>query len=153
MQLRSVLYVSESHVVFSEAEQQIASIAVTSRVNNELAGITGCLVYTGTHFAQLIEGGSSAIGALLLRLQVDSRHHRMKIVADTYRTIRACPEWSMAYSRAPHLSGMIIRIAEGKAGGSDQTVLAAILTQTVRNVLSQLTISSLSTRANPWANT
>ena len=133
VEFRSVLYTSEAQLYSLEEDKQVELIAVTSRINNEMSGITGCLVYTGIHFAQIVEGGSAAIGRLLIKLQVDSRHRNMKIISDAYQSERVFLKWSMAYIRTPQLRSMIERVAEGKVEGSSAIALADIIQRTMQN--------------------
>jgi hypothetical protein len=46
---------------------------------NALDGITGLLVFNGTHFLQVIEGPHGAIAGLLERLRGDPRHTGLEV--------------------------------------------------------------------------
>ena len=71
--LRRLAYVSYPAADLPPTE--VSRIIQVSRTNNQAAGITGVLVYTGTDFAQLIEGRPDAVESLWCRLQADPRHH------------------------------------------------------------------------------
>lgn len=57
----------------------IARIQSTASQTNALDGVTGLLLFTGTHFAQIIECAQTAIEALLLRLKADERHCDIRV--------------------------------------------------------------------------
>jgi hypothetical protein len=58
--MKSILYVSESQIGFSHAEERLSSIVDYSRWSNGSVGITGALVLTEKHFVQFIEGSEIA---------------------------------------------------------------------------------------------
>lgn len=68
-----------------------------SAVNlNALDGITGLLVYNGSHFLQIVEGASDAIDDLLERLRRDPRHSDIQVVDETMVDAISFPDWSMS---------------------------------------------------------
>jgi hypothetical protein len=78
-----------------------------SRVNNAARGLTGVLVYTGTDFAQLIEGRHETVETLWRTLRADPRHHDIVTFLDE-PTERAWFEtWRMGYLYDDSLSQQI----------------------------------------------
>jgi hypothetical protein len=75
--LHSLLYTSE--LAPGQDPACIAEITTVSRFNNTRDGITGILVFDGTHFAQWLEGPLDILERLLGRLRRDPRHGRMRI--------------------------------------------------------------------------
>ena len=65
MALESLLYISESKIEPSNAQTEVKRILATAHALNPSIGITRALVFTGTHFAQVIEGEEPAISGLI----------------------------------------------------------------------------------------
>ena len=105
--LRRLAYVSYPSADLAASE--VSRIIQVSRVNNAAHGITGVLVYTGTDFAQLIEGRDEEVEKLWRRIQADPRHRDVVAFLDE-PTERAWFEtWRMGYLYDDTLSQ---RIAE-----------------------------------------
>jgi hypothetical protein len=65
---------------------------------NGANGVTGALLFTERHFAQLLEGPDEAITELLTRIDADTRHGNLRVVDDKQVEGRSFGSWSMAYS-------------------------------------------------------
>jgi hypothetical protein len=96
--LRSLLYFSNSVIIFSEREQRVAEIVRRSVEWNESVGITGALAFTEFHFVQAIEGPSAAIADLIAKLRSDRRHSDLTVIEDVSVEARRFGDWSLAYS-------------------------------------------------------
>ena len=96
--LRAVLYVSRSELFPATADEDVSLIIQASVQRNDAAGISGALVFTGTHFAQFAEGPADEVAKLLEQLHCDSRHSHMNIVLDEESETRRFSRWAMAYS-------------------------------------------------------
>jgi hypothetical protein len=84
----------------SRAAQQLTRFEVQqilhiSRRNNRQRDITGCLLYTGAHFAQILEGEHAALETLLGRIAQDPRHENLVVTMTRDIDIRRFPDWSM----------------------------------------------------------
>jgi hypothetical protein len=66
---------------------------------NALDGITGLLVFNGTHFLQVVEGDERAIDDLLGRLRRDPRHHGLEVRDERRIDARSFPDWTMELVR------------------------------------------------------
>jgi hypothetical protein len=66
---------------------------------NALDGITGLLVFNGTHFLQIVEGAPDAIEDLVQRLRRDPRHSGFEIRDRHEVQARSFPDWSMELVR------------------------------------------------------
>ena len=96
--MESVLYVSTSLLDPALAEQAVAQIVADSIARNRDRGITGAMIYTGTHFAQIIEGPSESIAALMRSLRADPRQTNIVVIEHVPLSKRRFSEWNMAYS-------------------------------------------------------
>jgi hypothetical protein len=59
--------------------------------------VTGCLTFTGNHFAQILEGREDAIDELRRRISIDHRHADVRVLLERGLTLREYPLWSMAF--------------------------------------------------------
>lgn len=97
MSLVSLIYVSQSEIANERAESEIESIVEWSKAFNATVGITGALIFTGTHFSQLLEGESDPVHDLMASIARDSRHTRVEIVSCEAISARRFPDWNMVY--------------------------------------------------------
>ena len=68
----------------------------TAERRNAALNITGLLVFTGTHFMQLLEGPKDAVEAVFDMICQDRRHNAIaRLIAEPVEE-RSCPNWSMA---------------------------------------------------------
>ena len=84
----------------------------THTYHNAAQGITGALVYTGTDFAQLIEGRHESVEVLWRKLQADPRHHDVLAFLDEPCERAWFETWRMGYLYDESLGE---RIAEWRA--------------------------------------
>lgn len=94
----SLLYVSRSTIPRERLAAEIADIIDTSREHNARVGITGGLVRAGGYFAQLLEGPTDAVKALMERIDRDHRHTDVSVLHVAASDKRQLPDWSMAYA-------------------------------------------------------
>ncbi len=96
--MRSVFqtfYVSRATVPFDSAAVQ--SILQISRRNNARVDVTGCLLFSGHCFAQVLEGDEAVVRALVERVAADPRHLDVRFLHETRREEREYADWSMGY--------------------------------------------------------
>lgn len=88
-----LIYLSQvaNHVRYEDAE----SIAEVSARNNEQAGVTGLLIYTPSHFLQVLEGDQAAVRKIYDRVKDDTRHSRVKILFDDRVPEAEFGKWAM----------------------------------------------------------
>ena len=97
MDITSLTYTSLARLDLSASD--LEDIHRGARELNALDGITGLLVFNGTHFLQIVEGSRQAIDDLLERLRRDPRHTGLE-VRDQHRIERrSLPDWSMELVR------------------------------------------------------
>ena len=93
--LLQLLYVSRA--VPGADVATVNNILHASRRRNARDDVTGCLLFTGRHFAQVLEGRPAAVGAVFDRIAQDPRHSRTRMLAQTRSTHRTYSDWSMGY--------------------------------------------------------
>lgn len=96
--MRSVFqtfYVSRASAPFDNAIVQ--SILQASRRNNARADVTGCLLFSGRCFAQVLEGEETVVKALTARIAGDARHGSIRILSQGARDGREYADWSMGF--------------------------------------------------------
>lgn len=76
---------------------KIFEILKTSRTNNQIFGISGCLVFHNNIFVQIIEGDSKNIQNLYQNIEKDERHHHVNLLWEGFIPKRNFNDWSMAY--------------------------------------------------------
>jgi len=97
MPLKSLTYTSLAGLDIEAPD--LESIHRTARELNALEGITGLLIFNGTHFLQVIEGDPQAIDDLVERLRRDPRHSSVEIRDEHQIEQRSFPDWSMELVR------------------------------------------------------
>ena len=97
MPLKSLTYTSLARLDL-EADD-LEAIHRTAREVNALEGITGLLIFNGTHFLQIVEGSPDAIDDLVERLRRDPRHSGVEVRDERAIEQRSFPDWSMELVR------------------------------------------------------
>ena len=97
MDLTSLTYTSLARLDLQTSD--LEAIHRTARELNALDGITGLLVFNGTHFLQIVEGSHQAIDDLLDRLRRDPRHTGLEVRDEHKLESRSFPDWSMELVR------------------------------------------------------
>jgi hypothetical protein len=77
--------------------EELVALLVKARRSNELAGITGAMVYGEGQFIQILEGEEAAVTALYERIVADPRHRSILKLADKPIVERTFIKWSMAF--------------------------------------------------------
>ena len=134
MSLKSLTYTSLA--AFDLTVQDLEAIHRSAREINALEGVSGLLIFNGTHFLQVVEGAADAIDGLVERLRRDPRHSGMEIRDQREIDKRSFPGWSMELVRvqasyfeakdtiaerlpetvAPDVRDRIVRMTEAIAG-------------------------------------
>jgi hypothetical protein len=95
MSVFRIFYVSRASAAFADAE--IQAILHASRRNNARLDVTGCLLFSGHYFAQVLEGPQAALTALSRKIGADPRHAGMRFFAESQSDEREYADWSMGY--------------------------------------------------------
>jgi hypothetical protein len=80
----------------SEISSQIHQILDVARKNNEEGAVTGALLFSGTNFAQALEGPLPAVERIFEKIQRDARHCDVTVLHSGESDQRDFPSWSMA---------------------------------------------------------
>lgn len=97
MSLKSLTYTSLARLDLEASD--LEAIHRTAREVNALEGITGLLIFNGTHFLQIIEGAPNAIDELVQKLRRDPRHSAFEVRDERAIDERSFPDWSMEMVR------------------------------------------------------
>ena len=93
MNLRSLTYTSLARLDLESSD--LEAIHDTAERENKARGITGLLIFNGTHFLQIIEGDAPTLSQLLENLRRDPRHSGLEVRHDAPIEQRSFPDWSM----------------------------------------------------------
>lgn len=78
--------------------EAVDKIVKASRLHNTESGITGCLIFTGTHFLQEIEGDHADVNAIYRMICQDYRHTNLRILDHGPRVSREFPDAWKTYA-------------------------------------------------------
>ena len=97
--IQKVVYCSRNLIEGDAAarDAEISQILETARRNNSKANVTGALLFSADHFAQVLEGPQQALEAIFERIQNDTRHGDVTVLESLTSAQRDFSEWSMAY--------------------------------------------------------
>lgn len=101
--LCQVFYISRSRAAPVEVERILSS----ARHHNLLRQVTGALLFTGGHFAQLLEGPPQALAETMAAIEVDPRHEAVTRLIEGDITKRRIEGWTMAFVEAPGADDLI----------------------------------------------
>ena len=96
--ITSLLYVSRSRPDLIRSPGEVDRLVDFARAQNPRYGITGAIIFTEVHFAQVIEGARAAIDDLMRNIAADERHRDVAIVEIVTVPERRFAQWAMAYS-------------------------------------------------------
>ncbi len=99
--LYRLIYRSRNHIVGARPDadigQEIHSILEASRRRNAANQVTGALLFTGSGFAQVLEGPRDVVEQTFERIGMDPRHTDVVVLSFTPTERRSFPQWSMAF--------------------------------------------------------
>ena len=97
--LHRLIYYSRNRIAggLSETTAEIERILAASRRNNASLRVTGALIFNSGIFAQVLEGPLDGIEATFERIQCDTRHGELHVLAFEPAKTRSFPSWSMAF--------------------------------------------------------
>ncbi len=101
--LCQLFYISRSCATPAEVEQILSS----ARHHNQRRQVTGALLYTGGHFAQLLEGVPQALAETIAAIEADPRHEAVTRLIQGGLTQRRFAGWTMAFIDAPGADDLI----------------------------------------------
>lgn len=101
--LQQLFYVSRAVGSADSLDQILAQ----ARRKNELQSVTGTLMFTGGHFAQLLEGPQAVLAQTMTLIERDPRHESVRQLLSGTITERRCGDWHMAFVEAPGADDLI----------------------------------------------
>jgi hypothetical protein len=125
LRLKTLTYTSRARLDL--VEDDLRDIHQTARHLNALDGITGLLLFDGSRFLQIIEGGEAAIDNLVDRLRRDHRHSAFEVRDERLVDRRSFADWSME----------LLRVSAGyrAARAEVATILPDGVADTVRDLI------------------
>lgn len=128
--LVSLLYVSRSQL--RSGDDQVGRIVADARACNARMDVTGALIFTGRHFAQILEGEAATIDRLIVRIAKDDRHGGLRIVEVVPVAERAFATWSLAYSGGMDYVDRKVRALLCGGTATDVHALRSLMEELVR---------------------
>jgi hypothetical protein len=104
--LYQIFYVSRSLASAGE----VHDIVHSSRELNARRQVTGSLVFTGSHFAQLIEGPAKTLAETMVAIAADTRHENVRTLVKGRLEKRRYGNTSMAYTESPGANELIANL-------------------------------------------
>lgn len=100
------------------------AILKISLANNARIGITGCLIFDGKGFLQILEGNRSSVETIYQAIEADPRHRNVHLVGRLEVPKRTFCTWEMGrYLRRPDEAAIFAR--HGVVGPIMQASLSA----------------------------
>jgi len=110
-----------------EAAAEIQSIMAVSAARNAAAGVTGALLYTGTRFAQWLEGDEAAVGEIMASIARDARHRDVTILDESPAKARRFSGWSLVYLGHSTFASATVERALAERGAADGFALHSLV--------------------------
>lgn len=126
--LESLLYISTSRLDPATADSVVRAVVADSIGRNRRRGITGAMIFTGTHFVQIVEGSPEMVETTLRLLNADERHGDMIIIDRGPIAARRFSDWSMAYAGPSQFIGRQVNRALTGASPAELRRVAGWLT-------------------------
>jgi hypothetical protein len=104
--LYQIFYVSRALA----SREQVQAILESSRELNARREVTGSLVYTGGHFAQVIEGPAATLAETMVAITADQRHDTVRTLVKSQLTARRHGGTRMAFTEAPGANELIANL-------------------------------------------
>ncbi|HEY7810259.1 MAG TPA: BLUF domain-containing protein [Allosphingosinicella sp.] len=98
MAVFSLLYASISTLPGLEPEAAIEELVAGARKRNGELDVTGCLIFAGGRFAQVLEGEYATVTGLMDRIARDPRHREVTILEQEERRARRFANWELDYA-------------------------------------------------------
>ena len=116
-----LLYISDSRIDHLDADSFETEVVVAARIKNAILGLSGALLFTGAHFAQILEGPKPSIDAMMQSLQNDDRHENIAVIERSAIDTRRFADWQMAYfGPSQFVSRHVTRLLNGASASEQQ---------------------------------
>jgi hypothetical protein len=104
--LYQIFYVSRALA----SRLQVEDILQHARALNAHRQVTGSLLYTGGHFAQVIEGPAATLAETMVAIAADGRHDGVRTLVKGRLAERRHGDTSLAYTEAPGANELIANL-------------------------------------------
>ena len=94
--MQRLIYASKNKIEV-DVDVGCGQIVAAATIRNAQLNLTGALIFTGTHFAQVLEGDPKNIDILMASVKRDPRHQMLSVVHQSPAAERLFPDWKMAY--------------------------------------------------------
>lgn len=133
--MRQIFYVSRAALGMNEAT--LRPILFISQQNNRRQDVTGCLMFSGQHFAQILEGDAGVLNELVRTISADRRHSNVVVLADRDSDTRLHPEWSMGFLYKLDLADKLEALLNGSNTAEEEIIelMTSIRTDSVMGPL------------------
>ena len=113
-----VFYVSA--IAASATTVEIQTISSTAQIRNRRLDVTGVLVRSSHHFAQVLEGRQEAVEDIVRRVLNDDRHDRPRLLLEESIWRRAFSEWSPEIAQREDLGAILAELHQvGESRAAD----------------------------------
>lgn len=128
MFMQSLLYVSRSVIPQQEAGVRVSELAAQAAESNAASKITGALIFSGEHFAQILEGDSTSLNQLMASISRDPRHVEATTLFRFEIAKRRFEGWDLAYAGTSRfVSGHITPLLSEKSVGATRTLVVKLV--------------------------
>ncbi len=104
--------VYQSHATRPMEASDLDILLLDARINNELANVTGALVYGNQRFVQYLEGTRADVEQIYARITRASQHHQLEILEQGRVETRRFQRWHMGFADAPH--GVVQQLSQAQ---------------------------------------
>lgn len=107
--------------------RDIEAMVAIAVERNRIDGITGFLVQAGPSFIQYLEGPHAIVRGCLRRIEHDTRHREMRVLAATFIAARRFTRWEMGYFVGDASGTDRIEPALSNWPGTDTSLVAEVI--------------------------
>ncbi len=107
MALQVIVY--QSHAATPMSDVDLFYLLAQARERNEIAGVTGLLLYDRGRFYQWIEGDEQFLRPIWNSIRIDDRHTSIVLLSDRQVDVRHFGEWDMKFAHRDSQYGKFIR--------------------------------------------
>ena len=115
-----LIYASKNKIEV-DVDVSCEQIIAGATIRNAQLNLTGALIFTGTHFAQVLEGDPKNIDILMASVKRDPRHQMLSVVYQSPAAERLFPDWKMAYQGPSRfVSRHVTHLIDAKFGSNQK---------------------------------
>ncbi|MGN6357210.1 MAG: BLUF domain-containing protein [Novosphingobium sp.] len=119
------LYTSRS--LMTDYVKELGPLVEVSRRRNAALEVTGALIFTGSHFAQYLEGPAEAVAAIRASIERDPRHAEIRTARTEPCGERRFGGWTLAYANHAEPFDRLIAVARTMRGPAGQELLLEMI--------------------------